>query len=59
MEKEKEKEDMAGVYTGKRGRGLFFITSKLVDEMRFENNPEGGLTVIIKKLIPIEAETHE
>ena len=46
-----EKKD--GVYTEKRGRGLFYITEKLVDRLSFTESPRGGLAVKIEKNIGV------
>lgn len=40
------------VYMEKRGRGLFYITEKLVDKLSFSESPKGWLAVIIEKNIP-------
>jgi anti-sigma regulatory factor (Ser/Thr protein kinase) len=40
-----------GVYMEKRGRGLFYITEKLVDRLSFASSPRGGLAVKIEKSI--------
>jgi hypothetical protein len=42
-----------GVYTEKRGRGLFYITEKLVDRLSFATSPRGGLAVKIEKEIGV------
>ncbi|MDD2693918.1 MAG: ATP-binding protein [Candidatus Gracilibacteria bacterium] len=42
-----------GVYMGKRGRGLFHITEKLVDSLTFSKSPIGGLAVRIEKTINV------
>lgn len=43
--------DTNGVYMHKRGRGLFYITEKLVDRLSFSTSPRGWLAVKIEKLI--------
>lgn len=42
------------VYMEKRGRGLFYITEKLVDKLSFTSSSKGGLAVKIEKNIPIQ-----
>jgi anti-sigma regulatory factor (Ser/Thr protein kinase) len=42
-----------GVYTERRGRGLFYITEKLVDRLSFATSPRGGLAVKIEKNISV------
>ncbi len=39
------------VYMEKRGRGLFYITEKLVDTMEFAESPRWGLAVKVEKKI--------
>jgi len=34
-----------GNYLEKRGRGLFQMVTNLVDDLYFEDTPDGGLTV--------------
>ena len=45
-------ESTDGTYMGKRGRGLFHITEKLVDRLEFSTSPIGWLAVKIEKNIP-------
>lgn len=42
------------VHMEKRGRGLFYITEKLVDRLSFASSPRWGLAVKIEKNIPTE-----
>jgi anti-sigma regulatory factor (Ser/Thr protein kinase) len=35
----------------KRGRGLFYITERLVDTMEFSESPKGWLAVKVEKKI--------
>jgi anti-sigma regulatory factor (Ser/Thr protein kinase) len=46
-----EGETKSGVYMSKRGRGLFYITEKLVDHLSFASSPRGWLAVRIEKSI--------
>ena len=39
------------IYMEKRGRGLFYITEKLVDTMEFSSSPKGWLAVKVEKKI--------
>ena len=41
-----------GVHMEKRGRGLFYITEKLVDRLSFDESIHGGLAVKVEKNIP-------
>lgn len=43
------------VHMEKRGRGLFYITEKLVDTLSFSASPRWWLAVKIEKSIPIES----
>ncbi len=43
--------DDSGVYMEKRGRGLFYITERLVDNFEFSASPHGGLAVKVAKTI--------
>ncbi len=43
--------DEHGVHMEKRGRGLFYITEKLVDRLSFSESIHGGLAVKIEKNI--------
>lgn len=45
------KKDDNGVYMEKRGRGLFYITERLVDNFEFSESPHGGLAVKVAKTI--------
>jgi len=56
MEKmQKEREDRGFEdYRGKRGRGLFQLIKSLVDDLYFEDNPNGGLTVGVSKVIDLK-----
>ena len=40
-----------GIYMGKRWRGLFHITEKLVDKLSFSESPKGGLAVKVEKTL--------
>jgi anti-sigma regulatory factor (Ser/Thr protein kinase) len=46
-----DRETESGVYMSKRGRGLFYITEKLVDRLSFASSPRGWLAVRIEKNI--------
>lgn len=51
MEEIRKMKEMQGFdgYLGKRGRGLFQMITRLVDELYFRDNVDGGLTVGIRK----------
>jgi len=51
LHKKGEKFDSDEVYMGKRGRGLFRITEKIVDKLTFGVSNKGGLVVKIEKCI--------
>lgn len=51
LRKMKKNESSKAVYMEKRGRGLFYITEKLVDRLEFAESPKGGLAVKIEKSI--------
>ncbi len=51
LHKKDEKIDSHEVYMGKRGRGLFRITEKIVDKLSFGVSNKGGLVVKIEKCI--------
>lgn len=38
-------------FTGIRGRGLVKIVGEWTDEIKFEDRPEGGLTITVKKYL--------
>ncbi len=46
-----EKGSEWNIYMEKRGRGLFYITEKIVDRLSFSESPIGGLAVKIEKNI--------
>jgi anti-sigma regulatory factor (Ser/Thr protein kinase) len=46
-----DSETESGVNMSKRGRGLFYITEKLVDRLSFASSPRGWLAVRIEKNI--------
>ena len=46
-----EEHNADGVHMEKRGRGLFYITEKLVDRLSFDESIHGGLAVKIEKNI--------
>ncbi len=46
-----EEHNADGVHMEKRGRGLFYITEKLVDRLSFSESIHGGLAVKIEKNI--------
>lgn len=51
MKKEKTDPNNNEIYMGKRGRGLFHITEKIVDKLSFSQSEHGGLAVKIEKCI--------
>ena len=53
MEEIRKMKEMQGFdnYLGKRGRGLFQMITRLVDELYFRDNDDGGLTVGIRKAL--------
>jgi hypothetical protein len=53
MEELRKMKEMQGFdgYLGKRGRGLFQMITRLVDELYFRDNEDGGLTVGIRKVL--------
>ena len=50
-EKLAKQENEHSVYLEKRGRGLFYITEKIVDRLSFSESPRGWLAVKIEKNI--------
>lgn len=53
--KKLEEHNKDWIHMEKRGRGLFYITEKLVDRLSFSESPRWWLAVKIEKNIPIEA----
>jgi anti-sigma regulatory factor (Ser/Thr protein kinase) len=49
--KESKEKEWFKWYMWIRGRGLFLIIGKLVDELKFEDTKSGWLRVVIKKKI--------
>lgn len=56
-EKKDETTHENAVYMGKRGRGLFHITEKIVDKLTFWKSDQGGLMVKIEKCINTKNES--
>ncbi len=50
-EEKLEKAEDGNIYMEKRGRGLFYITEKIVDRLSFSESPRGWLAVKIEKNI--------
>lgn len=56
MEEIRKMKEMQGFdnYLGKRGRGLFQMITRIVDELYFRDNDLGGLTVGIRKVLEVQ-----
>lgn len=46
-----EKKEPGHVFSGIRGRGLVKIVGEWTDEIKFEDRPEGGLKITVKKYL--------
>lgn len=46
-----ERKEAGYVFTGIRGRGLVKIVGEWSDEIKFEDRPEGGIAVTVKKYL--------
>ncbi len=54
-----ERKEPGYVFTGIRGRGLVKIVGEWTDELKFEDRPEGGIRVTVKKFLKESRQSSE